>query len=221
MSRIITLAVNNKSQDVEALLDIGKKIDIEINLTKANDIYQHFTITGKTEDFKRLIEAYPYEIITTYHAELGNVADCDDDWLKTFEEVLELINTAKNATSRANTAFHNFIMPIKNIEVLDILEKYSCHMNETQRNSIRTRQDVLSGNRSRFEEEMTEYIRSTSCDVKALRERTGMSRADFCKHFDIPYRTVEDWENKKSTCSSYLYKLMVKDLTSSGIISLE
>ena len=35
-----------------------------------------------------------------------------------------------------------------------------------------------------------------------------MNRKEFAAYFGIPYRTVEDWENKKSTCSSYLFELM-------------
>ena len=27
-----------------------------------------------------------------------------------------------------------------------------------------------------------------------LREKTGMSRKEFCEYFEIPYRTMQDWE---------------------------
>ena len=27
-----------------------------------------------------------------------------------------------------------------------------------------------------------------------LRESTGMTRKEFCEYFEIPYRTVQDWE---------------------------
>ena len=56
------------------------------------------------------------------------------------------------------------------------------------------------------------------CDIKALREKTGLNRADFAKHFNIPYRTVEDWEARKSNCAPYLFKLMEKDLVREGFI---
>jgi hypothetical protein len=59
-----------------------------------------------------------------------------------------------------------------------------------------------------FEEEMTENIKSMSCDILLLREKTGLNRREFADYFGIPYRTVEDWENKKSSCSSYLYNLI-------------
>ena len=35
-------------------------------------------------------------------------------------------------------------------------------------------------------------------DVKELRLKTGMNRKEFSNYFGIPYRTIEDWENKKS-----------------------
>lgn len=39
-----------------------------------------------------------------------------------------------------------------------------------------------------------------------------MNRKQFATYFGIPYRTVEDWENKKSNISSYLFNLMVEKL---------
>lgn len=30
--------------------------------------------------------------------------------------------------------------------------------------------------------------------IKELRESTGMNRREFCEYFDIPYRTVTEWE---------------------------
>ena len=39
--------------------------------------------------------------------------------------------------------------------------------------------------------------------VKALREMTGMNRKDFCKYFDIPYRTVTEWELDNRHAPSY------------------
>ena len=36
----------------------------------------------------------------------------------------------------------------------------------------------------------------TECQKKMreLREETGMNRKEFCEQFDIPYRTVTEWE---------------------------
>ena len=31
-------------------------------------------------------------------------------------------------------------------------------------------------------------------EIKKLREQTGMNRKQFCEYFEIPYRTVTEWE---------------------------
>ena len=43
---------------------------------------------------------------------------------------------------------------------------------------------------------------------KELRERSGMGRKQFCEHFGIPYRTVQDWELEKRKCPDYLLDLI-------------
>ena len=30
--------------------------------------------------------------------------------------------------------------------------------------------------------------------IRELRESTGMNRKEFCEYFEIPYRTVTEWE---------------------------
>jgi len=42
-----------------------------------------------------------------------------------------------------------------------------------------------------------------------LRKSTGMNRKEFCSYFDIPYRTVTDWELGNRKMPEYLLKLMV------------
>jgi len=41
-----------------------------------------------------------------------------------------------------------------------------------------------------------------------LRESTGMNRREFCEYFEIPYRTVQDWEAGKREMPKYLLDLM-------------
>lgn len=41
-----------------------------------------------------------------------------------------------------------------------------------------------------------------------LRNSTGMSRMDFCRYFEIPYRTMQDWELGKRRIPGYLLRLM-------------
>ena len=45
-------------------------------------------------------------------------------------------------------------------------------------------------------------------DIKQLREKYGMSRGEFCDFFNIPYRTVQDWESGKRTPPLYVYELL-------------
>lgn len=41
-----------------------------------------------------------------------------------------------------------------------------------------------------------------------LRKSTGMNRREFCEYFEIPYRTVQDWEAGKREMPEYLFRLM-------------
>lgn len=44
--------------------------------------------------------------------------------------------------------------------------------------------------------------------IKALRERTGMNRKDFCAFFQIPYRTVTEWELGNRHAPDYVVWLL-------------
>ncbi len=43
---------------------------------------------------------------------------------------------------------------------------------------------------------------------KELRETSGMTRPEFAKYFDIPYRTVQSWELGERKCPDYVLKLI-------------
>ena len=45
-------------------------------------------------------------------------------------------------------------------------------------------------------------------EVKILREQMGVNRREFCDYFEIPYRTVQDWEAEKRELPEYVLKLM-------------
>lgn len=45
--------------------------------------------------------------------------------------------------------------------------------------------------------------------VKELREQMGMNRREFSEYFNIPYRTVQDWEAEKRELPEYVLRLMV------------
>ena len=44
--------------------------------------------------------------------------------------------------------------------------------------------------------------------IKELRERTGMNRKEFCKYFQIPYRTVTEWELDNRHAPEYVLRLL-------------
>ena len=41
-----------------------------------------------------------------------------------------------------------------------------------------------------------------------LRTTTGMTRKVFCEYFEIPYRTLQDWELGNRKMPDYLLRLM-------------
>ena len=41
-----------------------------------------------------------------------------------------------------------------------------------------------------------------------IRKRTGMNRRQFAEYFNIPYRTVQDWELGNRQMPGYLFRLM-------------
>lgn len=52
--------------------------------------------------------------------------------------------------------------------------------------------------------------RLTDCqiEIKKLREQTGMNRKEFCEYFDIPYRTVTEWERGNRNAPDYVLRLL-------------
>lgn len=54
--------------------------------------------------------------------------------------------------------------------------------------------------------------------IKELRKRSRMTQQQFSEYFNIPRRTLEDWEYGKNKCSDYLLDLMEYKLIKEGII---
>lgn len=48
---------------------------------------------------------------------------------------------------------------------------------------------------------------------KEVRQQSGMTQAGFAKYFNIPKRTVENWEAGVNKCPEYLLDLIVYKLT--------
>ena len=47
-----------------------------------------------------------------------------------------------------------------------------------------------------------------SQEVRSLRDEMGMNRREFCDYYEIPYRTMVDWEAGKRKMPVYLLRLM-------------
>ena len=45
--------------------------------------------------------------------------------------------------------------------------------------------------------------------MRELRESTGLNRKEFCEKFEIPYRTMTEWELGHRTAPPYVLKLLV------------
>lgn len=48
----------------------------------------------------------------------------------------------------------------------------------------------------------------TQKEIIELRKAVGMNRKEFSEYYEIPYRTVQDWEAGKRTMPDYLLRLM-------------
>ena len=54
--------------------------------------------------------------------------------------------------------------------------------------------------------------------IKELREMTGMNRKDFCKFFNIPYRTVTEWELDNRHAPEYVLRLLEYYIRKEGLV---
>ena len=54
--------------------------------------------------------------------------------------------------------------------------------------------------------------------IKELREMTGMNRKDFCKFFNIPYRTVTEWELGNRHAPEYVLRLLEYYIRKEGLV---
>ena len=52
-----------------------------------------------------------------------------------------------------------------------------------------------------------------------LRKETGMNRKEFCEYFDIPYRTMTDWELGNRSMPDYLLRLMTYKVKMEGLMN--
>ena len=53
--------------------------------------------------------------------------------------------------------------------------------------------------------------------IKEMRELLGISRAEFSRRYDIPIRTLENWESGTRTPPKYVISLLEKDIVKEDI----
>lgn len=57
-----------------------------------------------------------------------------------------------------------------------------------------------------------------------LRSSTGMNRREFAEYFDIPYRTIQEWELGNRRMPEYLLRLMAYKIqieNEKGILNIQ
>lgn len=54
--------------------------------------------------------------------------------------------------------------------------------------------------------------------IRELRESTGMNRKEFCKYFQIPYRTVTEWELDNRHAPEYVLRLLEYYIRNEGLM---
>ena len=58
-------------------------------------------------------------------------------------------------------------------------------------------------------------------EIKKLRESTGMNRKEFCEYFEIPYRTVTEWERGTRKMPDYVLRLVAYKVKMDNLIVKE
>ena len=61
----------------------------------------------------------------------------------------------------------------------------------------------------------------TKDKIKELRKSTGMNRKEFCKYFEIPYRTVTEWERGTRKMPDYVLRLLAYRVRMDNLIVKE
>ena len=56
-------------------------------------------------------------------------------------------------------------------------------------------------------------------EFKELRQQSGMTQKEFAEYFEIPKRTIENWDEGVRQCPEYLLKLMEYKLIKEGKIN--
>lgn len=58
------------------------------------------------------------------------------------------------------------------------------------------------------------YIGGNDMDIKEMRVRLGDTQSDFSRRYNIPFRTIQNWESNINTPPSYVTELLEQQVTS-------
>lgn len=56
-------------------------------------------------------------------------------------------------------------------------------------------------------------------DIKDLRKQKNMTQKEFAEYFQIPLRTLQEWEQKRSIPASYVIKMIARIIELEKLIS--
>lgn len=65
-----------------------------------------------------------------------------------------------------------------------------------------------------------QYKNAKAMKVRELRVTTELSQRKFAEKFNIPYRTIENWEEGKTEPPDYVLRLLQKVVVANNIINL-
>lgn len=231
MRHISLMLDNGTVEDIIKIKDWCKrhKVEFEFRYSKSNvraeaifedkpNTYYYFYIIGNTKNYESLKKLMGEKVLTTDLADICNIADLDDTFEKEFSVLINELGTANRQSTRADRKLLDFVKKYNNLDILIGMKEYSGHMSIRQREILDTRIKLAENKKEEVMEEFVSDMMSVHTDVKSLRMRTGMNRREFAEYLKIPYRTIEDWENRKASCSTYLYELMEYKLKNEGLI---
>lgn len=55
-------------------------------------------------------------------------------------------------------------------------------------------------------------------NIRELRKSVGMTQQAFADYFEMPKRTIEEWEGERRKPTDYLVKLMIYKLKKEGLL---
>lgn len=126
------------------------------------------------------------------------VSDYDEYGILSFKKYME-----DNGLTEAYIVKYNGTKDVENM----IADNELLNFNEVYKEF---KQKIIENN---FE---SPYARDV--DILKLRLRTGMGRNEFAKYFNVPYRTLQNWELEINLCPVYLASLMEYKLKSEGLL---